>query len=199
MAWFLTWMTANLLGFSAGLPTGFSSVFAVPRTMAWLLTEVRPALQLLPTGFTAASIHKPARLIPKAFFPAHTRLLSEKRTFRTLLLITMTVMWYSWMSASLWSLTVESTRWWCSTTRRRRLKYSFSAMAANLIEYGFSTASTRASMAKLRASMIATLELAPAKTGTDMFGFKAFVNQARSSKGSQLSLCSLAFGRLPFA
>lgn len=53
-------------------------------------------------------------------------------------------------------------------------------------------------MAKLLASMIATLKLAPTKTGTNMFSFKTFVNQARGSKGSKLSLCSLAFGRPTF-
>lgn len=53
-------------------------------------------------------------------------------------------------------------------------------------------------MAKLLAGMIATLKLAPTKTGTNMFSFKPFVNQARSSQGSKLSLCSLAFGRLAF-
>ncbi|EHY52547.1 uncharacterized protein HMPREF1120_00758 [Exophiala dermatitidis NIH/UT8656] len=148
-------MPTSLLSLATFLLTMLTSIFTFPRLVARRTTCMGAALQHFATDQTAKHICPPAGLIFECFLSAKTIFLSQKRTFRTILLIWVAIMRNLRMAAILRPRARKVAWRRLSTTGEGSLKYSPTATAGYVIKNGLFTAATRSTVAQVCTVVVA--------------------------------------------
>jgi hypothetical protein len=147
--------------------------------MAFLLTEMDSAFQLLATRKSASYFGKVATLILQRPFPADTLLLNEIRTWWATFVVFVAGVLNRRVPAILSTIAGVVAFRRPSTTWLGWHEFSTPASAADLMEYGVKTASTWTFVAEVGAVMSSALERFATLSSTDMFSFHLFDNWRR--------------------
>lgn len=164
-------MTTDTQFPAASLLAGF---LALTTAVALLLALVNTALQCTTTDLAAANFTEPTRLIFDNVLAAQARLGRQVRALGAIFLVTVTVVTYLGVPAALRPPTRKAAWRRPSTTRKRRLQHSPTAIATDLVEDGISTSTTRTFVTELLAAMlwIAAFQLATARAGANVLCLK---------------------------
>lgn len=111
MAYGFVWMTAYLLGLSAGLLTrSATSILTITFTVAGLCTEMGATFEFATTNLSTADILQPTLLIFETLFAAHAALLNQERTSWTAFIVHVAIVLDLRMTTCLGAVALEATR-----------------------------------------------------------------------------------------